>query len=242
MSEISEMSEVLYEGKSKVLLAGPDEDSIIIRHKDVATANDGAKKGEFPGKGKLNSAISNLIYDYLAENGVKTHMIKVIDEVTVLAKKAEIVLVEVIVRNVAAGSFSRRFGVPEGSALNNVAYEFSLKSDELGDPMINNSQITAIGLATEEELAEMAAMALRINDLLVDLFLKVGIRLIDFKVEFGRSKDGIILCDEITPDSCRLWDAETEQKLDKDVFRRDLGDLLEGYRDVYARLTNVLGK
>ena len=170
----------------------------------------------------------------------KTHLLKVIDETTVLAKKAEIVMVEVIVRNIAAGSFSKKYGVPEGSPLKNTVVEFSYKSDELGDPMINDSQITAIGLATQEELDELRAMSKRINELMTELFAKGGVRLVDFKLEFGRTDEGLVLCDEISPDSCRLWDMETNKKLDKDRFRRDLGDVLGGYRDVLERLKSSI--
>ena len=212
----------------------------IIKYKDTATAGNGVKKEDLPGKGKLNAAISNIIFDYLMKNGVKTHLLKVIDETTVLAKKAEIVMVEVIVRNIAAGSFSKKYGVPEGSPLKNTVVEFSYKSDELGDPMINDSQITAIGLATQEELDELRAMSKRINELMTELFAKGGVRLVDFKLEFGRTDEGLVLCDEISPDSCRLWDMETNKKLDKDRFRRDLGDVLGGYRDVLERLKSSI--
>ena len=237
---MSNMSNALYEGKSKVVCSGPDDNSLIIHYKDTATAFNGEKKEELAGKGKLNAAISNMLYAYLAENGVETHLLKVIDDTTVLVKKAEIVLIEVIVRNIAAGSFSKKYGIPEGSALKNTVTEFSLKDDELGDPMINESQITAIGLATLEELAEMTKQALRINELLSELFAKVGIRLVDFKLEFGRCEGKLILCDEISPDSCRFWDMDTDKKLDKDRFRRDLGDVLGGYTEVLGRLLNVL--
>ena len=172
------------------------------------------------------------------KNGVKTHLIKVLDETSVLVKKADIVMVEVIVRNVAAGSFSKKYGVPEGTALKNTVVEFSLKSDELGDPMINDSQITALGVATQEELDLLKSMSLRVDELMTELFAKAGIRLIDFKLEFGRVDGGeIVLCDEISPDSCRLWDAKTNEKMDKDRFRRDMGGVMEGYKDVLARLT-----
>jgi len=234
------MSELLYEGKSKAMYAGPDDGTLIVRYKDTATAFNGEKKEELSGKGILNAAISNLIYGYLAANGIGTHLLEVIDETSVLVKKAEIVMVEVIVRNVATGSFSKKYGVPEGTALQNTTVEFSVKSDELGDPMINESQITALGLASAEELAELTAQSLRINGLLCTLFEKAGIRLIDFKLEFGRCDGGILLCDEISPDSCRLWDADTEKKLDKDRFRRDLGNVLDGYQDVLERLQHVI--
>lgn len=232
--------EKLYEGKSKVVYSSDKPDTCIIRYKDTATAGNGVKKEDLPGKGKLNAAISNIIFDYLMKNGIRTHLVKVIDETTVLVKKADIVMVEVIVRNIAAGSFASKYGVEEGTPLNNTVVEFSYKSDELGDPMINDSQITALGLATQAELDELRAMSLRIDELMTELFKKGGIKLVDFKLEFGRTKDGLVLCDEISPDSCRLWDAETDKKLDKDRFRRDLGDVLGGYRDVLARLSSCV--
>jgi phosphoribosylaminoimidazole-succinocarboxamide synthase len=231
--------DALYEGKSKIVRKGRDESTILIKYKDTATAGNGEKRAELAGKGILNAAISNLIYGYLEENGVKTHFVEAVDDTTVIAKKAEIIMVEVIVRNVAAGGFSRKYGVPEGAALKNTVTEFCLKSDPLGDPMINGSQITALGLASNEELDCMTGQALKINKLLLSLFDKAGIRLIDFKLEFGRSGGEVILCDEISPDSCRLWDRETGKKLDKDRFRRDLGDVLGGYRDVLERLRNA---
>ena len=222
--------------KSKIVYAGEAPGTCIIRYKDTATAGNGAKKEDLPGKGKLNAEISNYIYQYLMDNGVKTHLLKVIDDTTVLVKQAEIVMVEVIVRNVAAGSFSKKYGVPEGTALKNTVVEFSLKSDELGDPMINDCQITALGVATQAELDELRAMSLRIDELMTALFAKAGIKLIDFKLEFGRVDGELVLCDEISPDSCRLWDAATDEKLDKDRFRRDLGNVLDGYRAVLARI------
>jgi len=234
------MSDILYEGKSKIIFKGPDEGSLILRYKDTATAFNGEKKEELLGKGALNAAISSLIFRHLDMCEIDTHLIKVIDETTWLVEKAEIIMVEVIVRNVAAGSFSKKYGVAEGAVLNNTVVEFSLKSDELGDPMINETQITAIGLATEKELERMTKQALRINDELTKLFLMAGIKLIDFKLEFGRHHGKIILCDEISPDSCRFWDAETNKKLDKDRFRRDMGDVLDAYRDVLARLQKLL--
>lgn len=229
---------MLYEGKSKIVYEGEEPNTCVIKYKDTATAGNGAKKEDLPEKGKLNAAISNIIFEYLMKNGVKTHLIKVLDETSVLVKKADIVMVEVIVRNVAAGSFSKKYGVPEGTALKNTVVEFSLKSDELGDPMINDSQITALGVATQEELDLLKSMSLRVDELMTELFAKAGIRLIDFKLEFGRVDGGeIVLCDEISPDSCRLWDAKTNEKMDKDRFRRDMGGVMEGYKDVLARLT-----
>ena len=234
------MGDVLYEGKSKQICRGDDGGSLLIRYKDTATAFNGEKKEELSGKGRLNSEISNIIYRYLGDNGIKTHLIRIVDDVSVLVRKAEIVMVEVIVRNVAAGGFSKKFGVPEGSPLKNIIVEYSYKSDELGDPMINVSQITAIGLATREELAVMSVQALLVNDLLIPFFAKAGIKLVDFKLEFGRCGGEIILCDEISPDSCRLWDIDTNEKLDKDRFRRDLGDVLAGYRNVLDRIKKVV--
>ena len=231
--------DILREGKTKIIRCGPDEESLIMCYKDTATAFDGAKKEDLAGKGKLNAAISHKIYTYLARHGIETHLIGVIDDTSALVKKAEIIMVEVIIRNVAAGSFSKRYGVAEGTALNNTVIEFSLKNDDLGDPMINESQITALGLATLEELAEMAGQALRINELLSRLFAQAGIKLVDFKLEFGRSSGKILLCDEISPDSCRLWDMKTHEKLDKDRFRVDSGNVLDGYQDVLGRLKNV---
>ncbi|MCD7771958.1 MAG: phosphoribosylaminoimidazolesuccinocarboxamide synthase [Oscillospiraceae bacterium] len=230
----------LYEGKSKIVYEGTEPGTCVIKYKDTATAGNGVKKEDLPGKGILNAKISNLIFEYLAKNGVKTHLIKVLNETEVLVKKADIVMVEVIVRNVAAGSFSKKYGVPEGTKLLNTVTEFSLKSDELGDPMINDCQITALGVATQAELDELKAVSLKVDQLMTELFLKCGIKLIDFKLEFGRVDGELLLCDEISPDSCRLWDAETDEKLDKDRFRRDLGNVLDGYRDVLARLENAI--
>ena len=230
------MNDVLYEGKSKIICRGTDDKSLLIKYKDTVTALNGEKKAELSGKGRLNSEISNIIYAYLAENGIQTHLIKIIDDTSVLVKKAEIIMVEVIVRNVAAGSFSKKYGVPEGTPLKNTIVEFSFKSDEHGDPLMNECQITAIDLATKDELDELTRQALKVNELLCSLFEKAGIRLVDFKLEFGRCDGQIILCDEISPDSCRFWDIKTNEKLDKDRFRRDLGNVLDGYQDVLARI------
>ena len=232
--------EILFEGKSKVIYKGLDEDSLILHYKDTVTAYNGEKTEDIFGKGKLNAAISSLIYDYLAKNWVETHVIKQLAEDRLLVKKAEIVAVEVVVRNLAAGSFSKKYGIPEGASLKNVALEFCLKDDALGDPMINLSQITAIGIATEDELRAISARAFRINDLLYPLFEKAGLRLVDFKLEFGRCDGKILLCDEISPDSCRIWDIATDAKLDKDRFRQGLGNLIESYREVLNRLLAVV--
>jgi phosphoribosylaminoimidazole-succinocarboxamide synthase len=230
---------ILYEGKSKIVRRGTDTQSYIIEYKDTATAFNGAKKEELLGKGVLNCKISSIIYGYLSKNGVKTHLLRVLDDKRILVKKAEIIMVEVIVRNIAAGGFSKKYGVSEGSALKNTTVEFSYKSDALGDPMINDSQITAIGLATQGELDFMKTTALKINALLCAFFKKAGIRLVDFKLEFGRCGGEIILCDEISPDSCRLWDVDTDEKLDKDRFRRNLGNVVDGYQNVLKRIQSV---
>jgi phosphoribosylaminoimidazole-succinocarboxamide synthase len=230
---------ILYEGKSKIVRQDTDAQSYIIEYKDTATAFNGEKKEELLGKGVLNCKISNIIYGYLSKNGVKTHLLKSLDDKRILVKKAEIIMVEVIVRNVAAGSFSKKYGVPEGSALKNTTVEFSYKSDALGDPMINDSQTTAIGLATQKELDFMKTTALKINALLCAFFKKAGIRLVDFKLEFGRCGGEIILCDEISPDSCRLWDVDTDEKMDKDRFRRNLGNVIGGYQNVLKRIQNI---
>ena len=233
------MKTKLYEGKSKVIYQGPTEDSCLVVFKNTATAFNGEKKAELSGKAQLNAAISNFIFGYLQDKGFQTHLLKVVDETSVLARKVEVIQVEVIVRNVAAGSFSKKFGVAEGTALCNTVLEFCYKSDALGDPMMNESQITAIGLATQEELSVLARQTLAINECLCALFAKAGIRLVDFKLEFGRCGAEILLCDEISPDSCRLWDMDTEKKLDKDRFRRDLGDVMEGYQEVLQRLRDI---
>ena len=227
---------ILYEGKTKIILEGRDDKTCIIKYKDTATAFNGIKKEEFAGKGELNNAISNIIYEYLKNNGIKTHLLEVIDATSVLAKKAEIIMVEVIIRNIAAGGFSKKYGVLEGTKLENTVLEFCLKADALDDPMMNETQITAISLATADELKVMSDMAYKINDLLIAFFEKAGIKLVDFKLEFGRCDGEIILCDEISPDSCRLWDIKTNEKLDKDRFRRDMGNFMESYKDVFGRI------
>ena len=232
-------NKILYEGKSKTIFECADRHNIIIKYKDTATAFNGGKKAELEGKGELCAAVSNFLYGYLAENGVETHLIEVLGDGSALVKKAEIIMAEVIVRNAAAGSFSKKYGVPEGAALKNTVVEFSLKDDALGDPMINESQITALSIASAGELAEMNRQAIYINGLLCGLFAKAGIRLIDFKLEFGRYENRVILCDEISPDSCRLWVTGTDKKLDKDRFRHDLGNVLDGYREVLRRLQNL---
>jgi len=230
----------LYEGKAKILYEGPEPDTLIVHFKDDATAFNAEKKAVIDGKGVLNNRISELIFSRLNDLGLPTHFIKRLNMREQLIHKVEIIPLEVIVRNVAAGSICKMLGLTEGEALPRSIIEFCYKNDKLGDPLISEDHITAFGWATPEEVDDIITMTTRINDFLSGLFSAVGIRLVDFKIEFGRQYDGdmvrVILADEISPDSCRLWDMETNQKFDKDIFRQDLGDLVEGYSEVARRL------
>ncbi len=228
---------MLYEGKAKKVFETDDKSRLIVEYKDDATAFNGLKKGSILGKGVINNKMTNIVFKYLEENGVETHFVEELGDRQTLVKKVEIVPLEVIVRNIAAGSFSNKFGVEEGKELLNPVIEFSYKNDALGDPMINDMQILAIGLASKEELASVSKQALKINELLKDYFFKRGITLVDFKIEFGRYNGKVILADEISPDTCRLWDNKTNEKLDKDRFRRDLGGVEEAYEEVWRRIT-----
>lgn len=230
--------EMLYEGKAKKVYKTEDENLYIVDYKDDATAFNGLKKGSIAGKGVINNKMTNIVFQYLAENGVENHFVKEISDRETLVKKVKIVPLEVIVRNIAAGSFSKKFGVEEGTPLKNAVLEFSYKNDDLGDPMINDMQITAIGIATEQELKTISESALKINELMKKFFIERDIILVDFKIEFGKYGDKIILADEVSPDTCRLWDADTKQKLDKDRFRRDLGGVEEAYEEVWRRITS----
>ncbi len=232
-----EKLDMLYEGKAKKVFKTDDEKLLIVDYKDDATAFNGLKKGQILGKGVINNKMTNIILKYLADNGIENHLVEELSDRETLVKRVSIVPLEVIIRNVAAGSFSKRFGVEEGTALKNPILEFSYKNDALGDPMINTYQALAIGVATKEEIDSIAEQALKINELLKKFFLNVGIKLIDFKIEFGRYDGRVILADEISPDTCRLWDAETNEKLDKDRFRRDLGNVEEAYQEVWRRIT-----
>ncbi len=232
-----EKLDMLYEGKAKKVFKTDDEKLLIVDYKDDATAFNGLKKGQIMGKGVINNKMTNIILQYLEENGIETHFVKELSDRETLVKRVSIVPLEVIIRNVAAGSFSKKFGVEEGTPLKNPILEFSYKNDELGDPMINELQALAIGIATKEEIDSISEQALKINELLKKFFLKAGIKLIDFKIEFGRYDGRVILADEISPDTCRLWDAETNEKLDKDRFRRDLGNVEEAYQEVWRRIT-----
>lgn len=232
-----EVKEMLYEGKAKKVFRTDDPNVYMVQYKDSATAFNGAKKGTIENKGIVNNKMSNKLMAMLEEKGIPTHFIKELNDRETLVKRVEIVPLEVIVRNVTAGSFAKRFGVEEGIQLENPTLEFCYKKDELDDPMINDYQITALKLATKQELETIADLVFKINAALIDIFKAVGIRLVDFKVEFGRLDDGtIILADEISPDTCRLWDLATNEKLDKDRFRRDLGGEVEAYQEVARRL------
>lgn len=229
--------EALYEGKAKRLYETEDPEVLRMEYKDEATAFNAEKKAVFESKGRLNKAITLLIYQMLEEKGVPTHLAGDYDEVNLMVRKVEILMVEVIVRNVAAGSFCKRTGVEEGTVFKQPIVEFSYKSDELGDPLINDDYAREMGLATEEECAFLKKQALVVNEVLKEFFIQTGLRLIDFKIEFGRLSTGeIVLADEVSPDTCRFWDAETGEKLDKDRFRQDLGGVMEGYEEVLRRI------
>ncbi len=231
-----EKKEQLYEGKAKKVFATDDGDYCIVDYKDDATAFNGLKKGTITGKGVVNNKMSNYLFKLLEEKGIPTHFEKQLSDRETLVKKVEIVPLEVIVRNKAAGSLAKRLGKPEGSELKCPVLEFCYKSDELGDPMVNETHILAADFATKEEIDEISDMALKVNKILCDFFLSVNIELIDFKLEFGRFHGKIILADEISPDTCRFWDVKTHEKLDKDRFRRDLGNVEEAYHEVMKRI------
>jgi len=229
--------EQLYEGKAKKVFATDDPSLVIIEYKDDATAFNGLKKGTIMGKGVINNKVSNHLMALLARNGIPTHVVKQLSDRETLCKKVRIVPLEVIVRNIAAGSLSKRLGLAEGTKLKSTVLEYSYKNDELGDPMVNEYHIAAMALATKEDLQTIAEYSLRINTILCGYLSEVGIELVDFKLEFGKLSDGtIILADEISPDTCRFWDAKTGMKLDKDRFRRDLGGVEDAYREVQKRL------
>ena len=232
-----EIKEQLYEGKAKKVFATDDPDLCVVSYKDDATAFNGKKKGTIVGKGVVNNRMSNFMFKMLEENGIHTHYVEELNDRDTVVKKVEIVPLEVIVRNRAAGSFSKKYGVPEGSDLASPILEFDYKSDPLDDPLVNNYHILALGLATQEEIDTIASMALKIDQLMIDFFKKCNVELVDFKLEFGRFHGEIVLADEISPDTCRFWDATTGEKLDKDRFRRDLGNIEEAYKEMLFRLT-----
>ena len=231
-----EKKELLYEGKAKKVYTTENPDVLIVDYKDDATAFNGVKKGTIVGKGVVNNRMTNHIFKMLEEKGIPTHFIEELSDRETAVKKVEIVPLEVIVRNVAAGSFSKKLGIEEGFRLLSPTLEFSYKNDELGDPMINDYYAVAIGAATREEIDKITERVFKINEILVDYFKSIKVDLIDFKVEFGRYKGQIILADEISPDTCRFWDSETHEKLDKDRFRRDLGHVEEAYEEIYRRI------
>lgn len=228
----------LYEGKAKKVYATSDENLYIVSYKDDATAFNGLKKGTISGKGVINNKMSNMLMQMLEKNGVPTHFVEEISDRDTIVKKVSIVPLEVIVRNISAGSFAKRYGVEEGIVFAEPTIEFSYKNDDLGDPLINRYHALALGLATKEEINTIENMAFRINELLKARFAEMNITLVDFKLEFGRLADGtIVLADEISPDTCRFWDSTTHEKLDKDRFRRDLGGVEDAYNEVMRRLT-----
>ena len=232
--------EQLYEGKAKKVFMTDDPDVVIVDYKDDATAFNGEKKGTIVGKGVVNNRMTNHVFKLIEKEGVPTHLVEELSDRETAVKKVDIVPLEVIVRNVAAGSFSKRMGVEEGKELLCPILEFSYKNDDLGDPFINDDYALALGLATQEEIDTIKAYTRKVNEVLKAYFLQADMKLIDFKIEFGRLKDGtIILADEVSPDTCRLWDVHTNEKLDKDRFRRDMGNVEEAYNEVFKRLVQT---
>lgn len=228
---------LLYEGKAKQVYSTDNENEYVVYYKDDATAFNGEKKAEIDSKGILNNKISTIIFEMLNENKIKTHFIRSVSEREMLVKKVEILPLEVIIRNITAGSFCKRVGMEEGIVLDEPIFELSYKNDDYNDPIINDDHAVAMKLATREELKYLREETLKINKLLKDFFLKLNLKLVDFKIEFGKDAEGkIILADEISPDTCRLWDVDTNEKLDKDRFRRNLGGLIESYTEVLSRM------
>ncbi|RXZ58001.1 phosphoribosylaminoimidazolesuccinocarboxamide synthase [Candidatus Borkfalkia ceftriaxoniphila] len=227
----------LYEGKAKKVYATDNADVVIVDYKDDATAFNGLKKGTIAGKGVINNKMSNMMFKIMESKGIPTHLVEELSDRETAVKKVEIVPLEVIIRNTAAGSFSKRLGVPEGKKLPVTVLEFSYKNDDLGDPLINDYHALAMELATPEEIETIKNMAFKVNEVMKEFFKTLNIDLIDFKLEFGRFHGQIILADEISPDTCRFWDMTTGEKLDKDRFRRDMGGVEDAYKEVFARLT-----
>lgn len=227
----------LYEGKAKKVFETDQPDILLVSYKDDATALNGIKKGTIEGKGAINNRVTNFMMQLLEKAGVPTHYVKELSERETLVKKVSIVPLEVIIRNISAGSFSKRYGVEEGIVFAEPTIEFSYKNDELGDPLINSYQAIALGLATREEIETIKKYAFKVNEEMKKFFASIGVRLVDFKLEFGKLADGtIVLADEISPDTCRFWDAKTNEKLDKDRFRRDLGNVEDAYREMMKRI------
>ncbi|MGM9645795.1 MAG: phosphoribosylaminoimidazolesuccinocarboxamide synthase [Eubacteriales bacterium] len=227
----------LYEGKAKKVFATDDKDYVIVSYKDDATAFNGLKKGTIAGKGVINNKMSNFLMQILEKHGVETHFVKELSDRETLVKKVSIVPLEVIIRNISAGSFAKRYGVDEGIVFDEPTIEFSYKNDELGDPLLNSYHALALKLATKEEIEKIKSMAFKVNEVLKDYFRKLNVTLVDFKLEFGKTSDGnIVLADEISPDTCRFWDSTTGEKLDKDRFRRDLGGVEDAYKEMMHRI------
>ena len=232
-----EKREQLYEGKAKKVFATDDDSLVIVSYKDDATALDGLKKGTIAGKGVINNRMSNFLMQILEQNGVKTHFVEELNDRDTVVRKVSIVPLEVIIRNISAGSFAKRFGVEEGIVFDEPTIEFSYKNDDLHDPLMNAYHAIALKLATKEEIDTIKSMAFKVNEVLKAYFLKLNVKLVDFKLEFGRLADGtIVLADEISPDTCRFWDAETNEKLDKDRFRRDMGGVEDAYNEMMRRV------
>ncbi|MFC3211094.1 phosphoribosylaminoimidazolesuccinocarboxamide synthase [Planomicrobium okeanokoites] len=232
-----EKGQLLYEGKAKRLYATDEQDILWVEYKDSATAFNGEKKAEITGKGMLNNKITSLIFEKLQEAGIASHFVEQLSDHEQLVRQVTIIPVEVVVRNIVAGSMAKRLGLEEGTVLKQSIVEFYYKDDALGDPIITEDHIEMLELASTEEIKQLRTKALEVNEVLFGFFKEVGVDLVDFKIEFGRDNDGqILLADEISPDTCRLWDAKTKQKLDKDVFRRDLGNLTQAYELILAKL------
>ena len=228
----------LYEGKAKKVYATTDENLCIVSYKDDATAFNGLKKGTIAGKGVVNNRMTNMLMQILEKAGDPTHFVEELSDRDTVVKKVKIVPLEVIIRNVSAGSFAKRYGVEEGIVFDEPTIEFSYKNDDLGDPLINSYHALALHLATKEEIETIKKYAFKVNEVLKAYFLHLGVKLIDFKLEFGRLPDGtIVLADEISPDTCRFWDAKTNEKLDKDRFRRDMGGVEDAYAEIFKRVT-----
>lgn len=228
---------MLYEGKAKQVFLTDKEGEYIVHFKDDATAFNGVKKEKITGKGELNNAISSLIFEMLEKEGIKTHFIKKINSNDMLVKKVNILPLEVIIRNISAGSLSKRLGLEEGIEFEEPVFELCYKRDDLADPIINDDHAVILGLASRVEIEQIKKETLKINELLKTFFLKANLKLIDFKIEYGRTDDGeLLLADEVSPDTCRLWDVNTSEKMDKDRFRRDLGSVIEAYQEVLERI------
>lgn len=232
-----EKKELLYEGKAKKVFATDNADIVLVSYKDDATAFNGLKKGTISGKGVINNKVTNFMMQLLEKKGVPTHFVEELSDRDTLVKKVSIVPLEVIIRNISAGSFAKRYGVEEGIVFEEPTIEFSYKNDELGDPLINSYHALALGIATKEDIATIKEIAFKVNEVMKEFFKAINIDLVDFKLEFGKTSDGkIVLADEISPDTCRFWDSTTHEKLDKDRFRRDLGNVEGAYQEMMKRI------